>query len=91
MRYPGIAFAWIALAMPAAAQNADSKSRGADLEFLWKTLNDQVPADLMKVKGIGRKTFLKLHAYKGPQHPHSAQKPEPTLIYTRTKVAEAGA
>jgi large subunit ribosomal protein L13 len=51
----------------------------------YATLLDDEPAELIRrsVRGmlpkntLGRQQLSKLHVYAGPEHPHSAQKPEP--------------
>ncbi|MEX2116514.1 MAG: 50S ribosomal protein L13 [Bacteroidota bacterium] len=63
---------------------------GARFESVWDLLITK-PERVMEhaVKGmlphnrLGRKIFKKLKVYKGDQHPHAAQKPEPMALISK--------
>jgi large subunit ribosomal protein L13 len=57
-----------------------SVTRGAMLASRPERLVEQTIKGMLPHNSLGREMFMKCKVYRGAQHPHSAQKPEPLTL-----------
>jgi len=62
-------------------------SRGTMLEETPEKLISKVVWGMVSKTKLGKQLFQKLKVYRGPEHPHYAQKPEPLSVQKNSRIS----